>query len=156
MRTSETTTYHEHGPSTPAPAAHPSEEICGLDQPQVHQFNIRAQNRPWNSGVEILLLDADRKYVITSVNARPITKLDEGAQFSPFVLMRQDAAQVLMDDLWNCGIRPTEGSGSAGCLAATQRHLEDMRTLAFAYQPHGSGQVPTQASKRGSWVQPAK
>jgi hypothetical protein len=33
--------------------------------------------------------------------------------------------------LWNCGLRPTEGSGSAGSLAATQRHLDDMRTVAF-------------------------
>lgn len=37
------------------------------------------------------------------------------------------AAQVLMDDLWACGIRPTEGAGSAGALAATQRHLEDTK-----------------------------
>lgn len=36
-----------------------------------------------------------------------------------------------MDQLWNCGLRPTEGSGSAGSLAATQRHLEDMRKIAF-------------------------
>lgn len=40
-------------------------------------------------------------------------------------------AQALMDDLWTCGLRPTEGAGSAGALAATQRHLEDMRTLAL-------------------------
>ena len=32
-------------------------------------------------------------------------------------------AQSLMDQLWSCGLRPSEGSGSAGALAATQRHL---------------------------------
>jgi len=41
------------------------------------------------------------------------------------------AAQNLMDELWKCGLRPTEGKGSAGSLAATERHLEDMRRLAF-------------------------
>ena len=36
-----------------------------------------------------------------------------------------------MDDLWAAGLRPTEGQGSAGALAARQQHLTDMRTLAF-------------------------
>jgi hypothetical protein len=41
------------------------------------------------------------------------------------------AAQRLMDELWQCGLRPSEGTGSAGSLAATERHLADMRTIAF-------------------------
>ena len=41
------------------------------------------------------------------------------------------AAQEMMDGLWSCGIRPSEGTGSAGAMAATQKHLEDMRTLVF-------------------------
>ena len=40
-------------------------------------------------------------------------------------------AQELMDRLWTAGLRPTEGRGSAGALAATERHLEDMRKLVF-------------------------
>lgn len=40
-------------------------------------------------------------------------------------------AQELMDNLWRCGFRPTEGKGSAGQLAATDRHLQDMRAIAF-------------------------
>jgi len=39
------------------------------------------------------------------------------------------AAQQLIDDLWACGIRPSEGTGSAGQLAAVQKHLDDMRKL---------------------------
>ncbi len=39
------------------------------------------------------------------------------------------SAQQLMDELWNVGFRPSEGTGSAGSLAATQRHLGDMRSL---------------------------
>ena len=38
-------------------------------------------------------------------------------------------AQALMDQLWQCGLRPTEGNGSAGSLAATERHLADMRAI---------------------------
>jgi len=47
----------------------------------------------------------------------------------PYLEIPKHAAQKLIDDLWDCGLRPSEGSGSAGQLAATQRHLEDMRKL---------------------------
>lgn len=49
----------------------------------------------------------------------------------PFLVITYEEAQMLMDELWTCGIRPTEGSGSAGSLAATERHLADMRTIAM-------------------------
>lgn len=49
-----------------------------------------------------------------------------------FVFPENDsAAQELMDDLWACGVRPTEGRGSAGQLDAVRHHLEDMRKLVF-------------------------
>lgn len=51
----------------------------------------------------------------------------------PVVLsLEQEQAQRLMDELWRCGLRPAEGQGSAGSLAATQKHLEDMRAIAFS------------------------
>jgi hypothetical protein len=58
-------------------------------------------------------------------------KVEDGA--TPPVAMRLEhlEAQALMDRLWKAGLRPTEGSGSAGALAATQDHLKDMRRLVF-------------------------
>ena len=52
---------------------------------------------------------------------------------TPPVALRLDdcQAQELMDRLWAAGLRPTEGKGSAGAFAATERHLEDMRRLVF-------------------------
>jgi hypothetical protein len=47
----------------------------------------------------------------------------------PTFHLRYEQAQRLMDELWNCGLRPSEGMGSAGQLAATQKHLEDERAL---------------------------
>jgi len=35
--------------------------------------------------------------------------------------------QSLIDELWCAGLRPTEGTGSAGSLAATQLHLKDLQ-----------------------------
>lgn len=56
---------------------------------------------------------------------------DEMASVPTMLRIPEDAAQELMDCLWAVGIRPTEGSGSAGAMAATQKHLEDMRRLVF-------------------------
>ena len=43
----------------------------------------------------------------------------------PFIFLREDA-QALMDRMWSAGLRPTEGTGSAGAMAATQTHLKDV------------------------------
>ena len=43
--------------------------------------------------------------------------------------LSKTAAQQLMDDLWACGVRPTEGRGSAGQLVAVQEHLKDMKII---------------------------
>jgi len=55
----------------------------------------------------------------------------EGVSMLPMCRLDPTAAQSLMDELWECGLRPSEGTGSAGALAATQKHLEDMRKLVF-------------------------
>jgi len=57
---------------------------------------------------------------------------EKGVYIPPAFSMTPDDAQQLIDELWRCGLRPTEGSGSAGALAATQNHLEDMRTIALS------------------------
>ena len=58
------------------------------------------------------------------VDANPYTQ-----RASPYIDLDMEAAQKLMDDLWNCGLRSSEGRGSAGQLEATRYHLEDMRRL---------------------------
>ena len=54
-----------------------------------------------------------------------------GEIIQPFMALGDEDTQSLMDELWRVGFRPREGTGSAGALAATERHLEDMRTLVF-------------------------
>jgi len=60
-------------------------------------------------------------------------KYPQGQYVKPFKFIgRMDNdAQRLMDTLWNCGVRPTEGKGSAGQLTAVNSHLEDMRKIVF-------------------------
>ena len=61
-----------------------------------------------------------------------IERLDDGLYMEPTLNLKTDEAQQLMDELWRCGLRPTEGTGSAGSLAATQAHLDNMTAIAFA------------------------
>jgi hypothetical protein len=58
-------------------------------------------------------------------------KDDVGNEELPFISMETEDAQALIDELWRAGLRPTEGSGSAGSLAATERHLADSRAVMF-------------------------
>jgi hypothetical protein len=53
------------------------------------------------------------------------------AMMKPLLAIRMEQAQVLMDDLWNAGVRPTEGAGSAGSMRAAQDHIKDLRRVAF-------------------------
>lgn len=65
--------------------------------------------------------------------AQPVTMapVERNKLVEPFLRLEPHEAQELMDSLWDCGLRPSEGSGSAGALRATERHLEDMRQLVF-------------------------
>ena len=67
--------------------------------------------------------------------AKPLEFNEEPAQIyaqqAPTIEVKSDTAQQLMDQLWTCGVRPTEGTGSAGSLKATEAHLDDMRVIVF-------------------------
>ena len=92
----------------------------------MNKLQLRAVSAPWRSGVEFLIQQGN-------ATSEPIVMKERelGVSCEPSFKLDNEQAQVLMDDLWNSGLRPTEGSGSAGALAATQRHLDDMRKLVF-------------------------
>lgn len=93
---------------------------------------IRAQAAPWHNGIEIMITDGDAVACNLSME-----KVPEGQTVAPTMTITNQAAQSLMDELWHAGLRPSEGSGSAGSLKATERHLEDMRTLVFSRSTGG-------------------
>lgn len=69
------------------------------------------------------------------VQFKVLTPEEDGLEFQPVLTLMPEEAQALMDELWDCGLRPREGIGSAGSLAATERHLADMRALVFKTKP---------------------
>lgn len=57
------------------------------------------------------------------------TIVDEGSIMPPArLILSHNAVQVLMDDLWRAGLRPTDGESSASVVKARQEHLSDLRT----------------------------
>ena len=97
--------------------------------------HIAARRALFSNKIELSMVVAgvDDKANISLSAAKHVemARADEGAIVDPFMVMSLETAQLLMDELWNCGLRPSEGTGSAGSLAATERHLKDMKTIAF-------------------------
>ena len=90
---------------------------------------IRAMTAPWYGGIQLLV--KTERAVGVNVVMRDVSEAERQRDFRPTLWIGMNEAQVLMDDLWNAGLRPTEGTGSAGSLRATERHLEDMRKIVF-------------------------
>lgn len=60
------------------------------------------------------------------------TNLEEGKIIPGAMTLSKESAQSLLDELWDCGIRPSNGEGASGELEATKLHLDDMRTMVFS------------------------
>lgn len=102
-----------------------------------HDREVHASLNPMMQCVDLYFFVLDGYEAARNGPIRKFLKVQETAVAeyerveSPSLSLSSQSAQRLMDQLWNCGFRPTEGSGSAGALAATQKHLDDMRQIAF-------------------------
>lgn len=99
------------------------------------------ERRPWDFdlGLYLTIRNGDgNRGIALPLQIKMLTDeetMDAANTAMPMVSLRKDEAQQLMDELWRAGLRPSEGSGSAGSLAATERHLADMRALVFKLPP---------------------
>jgi hypothetical protein len=99
-----------------------------------NEIRFHVEKRPWVDGVAVYAFT--RRDDQTVSVGQSVTFVDRPAGVAadyndPTLHLNYESAQMLMDSLWDCGLRPSEGSGSAGAMAATQKHLEDMRRLVF-------------------------
>ncbi len=97
-------------------------------------LTARAHAAPWNRGIEVLIQAGG---AVGSLQLTQPAPAEDVCVVEPTFSLTHEAAQTLMDDLWHAGLRPTEGTGSAGALAATQAHLKDMQRLVFKDFPEG-------------------
>lgn len=89
-------------------------------------------DRPEWGGIDVLVGRRERvsgsiKWEALVASWTPLPDFNSPAP--PVFRMDYALAQRLMDELWKCGLRPKEGTGSAGAMAATERHLADLQKL---------------------------
>ena len=94
------------------------------------KIQLRASPAPWWHGVNLLAVSPDGKGVLDT-GGLLLKEVPDSVEVGPTFHMDLKEAQVLMDDLWASGIRPTDGKATPGALKATERHLEDMRKIVF-------------------------
>jgi hypothetical protein len=94
---------------------------------------VRVQAAPWSRAYGVFVVEGGTLLRNTEMGSSlfELTKFEEGRTLDPSFSISQTEAQVLMDDLWSSGIRPTEGQGTAGAMGATQEHIKDLRKLIF-------------------------
>ena len=94
----------------------------------MNQVQIYPVRRPEALSVELIVKGSENAFVTNYT----FTKVIPGHTVPPGMMLSETETQALMDRLWSCGFRPSEGTGSAGALAAVQMHLADMRRIAFS------------------------
>jgi hypothetical protein len=105
-----------------------------------YELHIYASDAPWYDGIEILIFGKKldeylpKKYKFVLGGSPEI--VEAGMKTSATLVISRQEGEALMNQLWYCGLRPSE-VGSAGQLQATEKHLEDMRQLVFS--PQGAG-----------------
>lgn len=92
-------------------------------------WEIYLQSQPWGGVIDVRMGFRDGHGRLHAVKNLTFETIEEGFVIPPAFSLRFDEAQTLMDQLWRVGVRPTEGTGSAGSLKATQEHLKDMQSI---------------------------
>lgn len=95
------------------------------------EAKIMCQLEPWSKNISLALVAREEGGRFSCAKEVIMESFPQGSCIVPFITLGPVEAQNLMDDLWRCGYRPSDGTGSAGSLAATERHLDDMRKLVF-------------------------
>ena len=95
----------------------------------MQNFKVHAENRFYADAIAIHIYERLQNGDISLLSGLQFTTHREAEIVEPqeAIQLPRETAQQLMDALWQCGLRPSEGSGSAGALKATEAHLKDMQ-----------------------------
>jgi hypothetical protein len=95
----------------------------------MRNFKVHAENNFYSNAISIHIYERLENGGISLLSGLKFTTHREAEIVWPqeAIELPSETAQQLMDALWQCGLRPSEGSGSAGSLKATQDHLRDLQ-----------------------------
>ena len=96
-----------------------------------HNFRIHAENVFLSNAIAIHIFTHLQNGDISVLSGLEFTQHKPDKVIDPFdaLIFPRETAQQLMDSLWQCGLRPSEGTGSAGAMRAVENHLKDMQDL---------------------------
>jgi len=97
----------------------------------VHEtWHINAQREIWSDAIAIRFGIKSESGFAVAMPAMMVT-IEPGEMTQPMLKLPLEAAQRLMDELWQAGVKPSQSIGSTGQVEAIKYHLEDMRKLVF-------------------------
>ena len=101
---------------------------------EICEFRFHAVRQPWNNDISLYVacrenVKSSKLSVVTGLQLAP-AKDGEVSSVPIFRLDPKDA-QALMDELYQAGVRPSEGIGAPGQFEAMKAHLSDLRRLVF-------------------------
>lgn len=96
-----------------------------------NEFNIRINPKPqyMGYGYDLRLVDEKSMDYVENFTIRHVE--NNGEIVPSLFTISNEQIQQLMNELWNLGIRPTNGAGDNNAFEAVKYHLEDMRKLVF-------------------------
>jgi hypothetical protein len=96
-------------------------------------YMVRAYPAYAQDGAAVILRAKthEGKCYIASLSWQELKEDDFAFEPQPLFVLQRQQAQVLMDDLWASGVRPTEGAGSAGAMREAQEHIATLRKVAY-------------------------
>lgn len=89
-------------------------------------LQVRVVASPWGISYEFQIRQGNHFAVNLTMD-----EIAPGCISEPTFHLNEREAQVLMNDLWHAGLRPSTGEGSTGEIQAIKGHLADMRSIAF-------------------------
>ena len=97
------------------------------------EYRIRAilSDRHWNPSIRLMAMNRRNNELFVGKLVYEDKPHPDSLEVPSAMNLSMDMAQELMDSLWECGVRPKEGQGSAGQMESVKYHLEDMRKLVF-------------------------
>ena len=104
----------------------------------ISPLRASCQLQPWSRTIHLRLARRHNGRLHTA-NRITFSETPEGQPGNPALALQYEDAQQLLDELWACGLRPSEilaqqvnsSTSNTAVLAATERHLKDMRDMAF-------------------------
>lgn len=96
-----------------------------------HDWSVYTRLADLGNMVEIVFYYHNQKdeFVVLTPEGVQVRPPGSHLEYLDSIFLKRKNAQALMDALWQCGLRPSEGSGSAGAMLAAQEHIKDLREV---------------------------